>query len=167
MVASADEAERLHVADPTRVAWLTQTTLAVDEVHDVVDRLRARFPVIEGPSSDDICYATQNRQEAVRAIAPECDLLLVVGSRNSSNSNRLVEVAQREGCVAHLVEDDTELQLEWLRDAATIGISAGASAPDALVWRIIDRLRSLGRVEVDERVVMHESVRFTLPVEVR
>ncbi|TMK65181.1 MAG: 4-hydroxy-3-methylbut-2-enyl diphosphate reductase [Actinobacteria bacterium] len=167
VVASADEAERLHVADPTRVAWLTQTTLAVDEVHDVVDRLRARFPVIEGPSSDDICYATQNRQEAVRAIAPECDLLLVVGSRNSSNSNRLVEVAQREGCVAHLVEDDTELQLEWLRDAATIGITAGASAPDALVWRIIDRLRSLGRVEVDERVVMHESVRFTLPVEVR
>jgi 4-hydroxy-3-methylbut-2-enyl diphosphate reductase len=167
VVEEAGAAEQVQAADPDRVAYLTQTTLAVDEVQEVVDALRARFPALTGPRADDICYATQNRQEAVRTLAAECDVMLVVGSRNSSNSNRLVEVAERFGCTARLVEDASELDDALVRDASTIGITAGASAPESLVQGVVDALAAFGPVDVVERDVVHESMRFTLPVEVR
>jgi 4-hydroxy-3-methylbut-2-en-1-yl diphosphate reductase len=150
-----------------RLAYLTQTTLAVDEVEDVILALRARHPDLVGPGSEDICYATTNRQAAVRAIAREVDTLLVIGSRNSSNSRRLVEVAGREGCPAHLLDDETELDPAWLDGVRSIGITAGASAPELLVGRLLDALRGLGPLDVDERAVVDESVRFTLPAELR
>jgi 4-hydroxy-3-methylbut-2-enyl diphosphate reductase len=139
----------------------------MDEVHEIVTRLRARFPDIEGPARDDICYATQNRQDAVRALAGECDLVLVVGSPTSSNSNRLVEVVQREGRPAHLVDDDGGVDLRWVADAETVGITAGASAPEELVQRVISALGGLGPVDVAERSLLTEDVHFTLPAEVR
>ena len=155
------------VADPERVAFLTQTTLAVDEVTDVVDQLRQRFPGLTGPGSEDICYATQNRQDAVKTLAKECDLLLVIGSENSSNSQRLVEVAEREDCRAYLVDDETGIDPSWLDGAATVGLTAGASAPEVLVERVVAALADLGEVVVEERQVITESMRFTLPVELR
>jgi 4-hydroxy-3-methylbut-2-enyl diphosphate reductase len=167
VVEEAGAAEQVQAADPERVAYLTQTTLAVDEVQEVVDALRARFPALTGPRADDICYATQNRQEAVRTLAAECDVMLVVGSRNSSNSNRLVEVAERFGCTARLVEDASEIDDALVRDASTIGITAGASAPESLVQGVVDALAAFGPVDVVERDVVQESMRFTLPVEVR
>src|SRR5207248_4654463 len=116
------------VGDPAKVAYLTQTTLAVDEVRHVIGELGERFPDLAGPGSDDICYATQNRQDAVKALAQECDLMLVIGSGNSSNSRRLVEVAEREGCPSHLVDDESGIDLEWLAGAKVIGLAAGAAA---------------------------------------
>jgi len=166
LVQSPEEAERIAVDDPAKVAFLTQTTLAVDDANQVVDVLRRRFPLIESPPTEDICYATTNRQDAVRAIAAESDLVLVVGSQNSSNSLRLVEVAQRCGTQAHLVDDAGGILPEWIRPARTIGITAGASAPPHLVDEVIGMLRALGPVEVDERVVTHEDIKFTLPKEV-
>ncbi len=167
VVEGLDDVERVEVPDPERVACITQTTLAVDEVTDIVGALKERFPGLVSPHSDDICYASQNRQDAVRAIAPDCDLVLVVGSANSSNSNRLVEVARRQGCRAALVDDETHLDLGWLAGASTVGITAGASAPDTLVTGLIDALRDLGPVEVEERRSTTEQVSFTLPPEVR
>jgi 4-hydroxy-3-methylbut-2-enyl diphosphate reductase len=158
---------RAEVADPDRIAYLTQTTLAVDEVEGVVRRLRERFPNLVGPGSADICYATQNRQDAVKALAHQCDLLLVIGSDNSSNSRRLVEVAEREGCPARLVDDETDLDLAWLQDARVVGLTAGASAPEVLVERVLTALGGLGPLQVEQREVVSESVRFTLPVELR
>jgi len=146
------------------VAFLTQTTLATDETAEVVDALRARFVNLTGPRADDICYATQNRQDAVRALASECELILVVGSRNSSNSNRLVEVALRSGCPAYLIEDETELRPSWLEGVETIGVTAGASAPESIVSRVV---AALSPTSVEERHVVTENVRFTLPQEVR
>ncbi|HEY7050027.1 MAG TPA: 4-hydroxy-3-methylbut-2-enyl diphosphate reductase [Jatrophihabitantaceae bacterium] len=166
LVQSPEEAERVAVDDPGKVAFLTQTTLAVDDANQVVDVLRRRFPLIESPPTEDICYATTNRQDAVRAIADESDLVLVVGSQNSSNSLRLVEVAQRCGTQAHLVDDAGGILPEWIGPARTIGITAGASAPPHLVDEVIGMLRALGPVEVDERVVTHEDIKFTLPKEV-
>ena len=166
LVQSPEEAERVEVDDPAKVAVLTQTTLAVDDANQVVDVLRRRFPLIESPPTEDICYATTNRQDAVRAIADESDLVLVVGSQNSSNSLRLVEVAQRCGVQAHLVDDAGGILPEWIGPARTIGITAGASAPPHLVDEVIGMLRALGPVEVDERVVTHEDIKFTLPKEV-
>ncbi|TML11779.1 MAG: 4-hydroxy-3-methylbut-2-enyl diphosphate reductase [Actinobacteria bacterium] len=162
-----DDIARADVPDPQRVAFVTQTTLAVDETREIVDRLLALFPAAEGPAKEDICYATQNRQDAVRALARECDLVLVVGSSNSSNSNRLVEVARREGCVAHLVDDDEDLQLSWLEGVERIGITAGASAPEAMVQRLLDALRGLGSLDVQTQVGIAEDVQFALPSEVR
>ena len=167
VIERVEDVESLHVTDSEQVAYLTQTTLATDETATIIDALRHRFPTLVGPSADDICYATQNRQDAVRAIAAECDVMLVVGSTNSSNTNRLVEVARREGCAAHLVEDETELELGWLVGAGTIGVSAGASAPEALVQQVLDALSALGPLTITEREVVTESVRFTLPEEVR
>ena len=167
LVEEHDDLEQLDIADPTKVAYLTQTTLAVDEVNTVVDGLRGRFPALSGPGSEDICYATQNRQDAVKALARECDLLLVIGSENSSNSQRLVEVAEREGCRARLVDDETGIDPEWLHGVRTVGLTAGASAPEVLVERVIEALGDLGPVEVEERQVITESMRFTLPVELR
>ena len=164
LVATVDDVLRLQLPADRPVAYLTQTTLATDETGQVVDALRTRFPSLEGPAADDICYATQNRQDAVRLLAAECDVILVVGSRNSSNSNRLVEVARRAGCAAHLVEDEGEIDPSWIDGAATIGLTAGASAPEAIVQRVVD---ALAPDEVVERHLVGESVHFTLPPEVR
>jgi 4-hydroxy-3-methylbut-2-enyl diphosphate reductase len=157
----------LRPADEERVVYLMQTTLAVDEAKSVADALRARFPSARGPGSDDICYATTNRQQAVRAIAASADLVLVVGSANSSNSVRLVETAQRAGTPAYLIDDVSQIELSWLAGTKVVGLTAGASAPPALVDEVIAALRGLGSVEVEERVVATESVSFSLPKEVR
>jgi 4-hydroxy-3-methylbut-2-enyl diphosphate reductase len=166
LVQTPEQAARIEVDDPSKVAFLTQTTLAVEDANQVVDVLRQRFPLIESPPTEDICYATTNRQEAVRAIARESDLVLVVGSQNSSNSLRLVEVAQRCGARAHLVDDAGGILPEWIEHARTIGITAGASAPPHLVDEVIGMLRALGPVDVDERIVTQEDIKFTLPKEV-
>jgi 4-hydroxy-3-methylbut-2-en-1-yl diphosphate reductase len=167
VVASAEEIDRLEVRDAGRVAYLTQTTLAVDETAGMVDALRDRFPGLIGPSSSDICYATQNRQDAVRALAADCDVVIVVGSRNSSNSRRLVEVAERAGARAALVEDATDIPPELLIGAVRVGLSAGASAPDSLVAGVLSALDGLGGVTVSEREVAREEVHFKLPPEVQ
>jgi len=165
LVATVEEAENVQVDDPGRVAYLTQTTLAVDETRAVIDVLERRFPELVGPRSDDICYATQNRQDAVRGIAAECDTVLVVGSRNSSNSNRLVEVVRRQGTPAYLIDDEEDIELSWLDGAQTVGLAAGASAPERLVQRVLSALGGLGPLEVEERSVARETVRFGLPRE--
>jgi 4-hydroxy-3-methylbut-2-enyl diphosphate reductase len=163
VIASAEEAAGVRVDDPERVAYMTQTTLAVDETAGVVDALRARFPALTGPASSDICYATQNRQDAVRALAADCDVVLVVGSGNSSNSRRLVEVARREGCAAHLVEDAGDIAPELLAGTRRVGLTAGASAPDTLVDGVVSALAGLGETSVAERVTAREDVEFKLP----
>jgi 4-hydroxy-3-methylbut-2-enyl diphosphate reductase len=166
LIERAEDVESLG-EDGGRVAYLTQTTLAVDEVAEVVDRLQARFPSLVGPGSDDICYATTNRQDAVKALARDCDLLLVIGSDNSSNSKRLVEVSKRDGCAAELIDDENQIDPRWLAGASTVGVTAGASAPEVLVDRVIASLASLGAVEVVERNIIEERLQFTLPQEVR
>ncbi|HEY4280544.1 MAG TPA: 4-hydroxy-3-methylbut-2-enyl diphosphate reductase [Conexibacter sp.] len=163
IVTSPEDVEQLKVADASRVAYLTQTTLAVDETAGVVDALRDRFPALVGPASDDICYATQNRQDAVRALAPQVDAILVVGSRNSSNSRRLVEVAERAGVRAALVDNPTDVPLDLLTSARRIGITAGASAPEALVQEVVSALDGLGGATVSEVEVAREDVHFKLP----
>ncbi|MFI5041165.1 MAG: 4-hydroxy-3-methylbut-2-enyl diphosphate reductase, partial [Acidimicrobiales bacterium] len=157
----------LRVAEDAPIAYLTQTTLATDETAEVIAALHSRFPTLEGPKADDICYATQNRQDAVRGLAGECDVIGVVGSANSSNSNRLVEVATRAGCPSYLVEDETALDMSWFAGAATIGVTAGASAPELFVQGVVDALGALGPCDVIEREFATEAVRFTLPPEVR
>ncbi len=166
LVQRPEDAERLVAEDPERVAFLTQTTLSVDETMAVVGAIRGRFPALVGPSSDDICYATQNRQQALKAVARESDLVLVVGSRNSSNSVRLVEVAEREGARAHLVDDERDIDLAWLVGVRRIGVTAGASAPERLVRRVIAEIAGLGPVETVERTMTTESIQFNLPREV-
>jgi 4-hydroxy-3-methylbut-2-enyl diphosphate reductase len=158
-------AARAEAPDPERVAYLTQTTLAVDETDEIVGALRERYPALRGPSSEDICYATSNRQNAVRAVAREADVVLVAGSETSSNSNRLVEVARREGARAYLVDDETDVDVAWLAGAATVAITAGASAPEQIVHRLVEALASLGPVDVKERTQTTESLRFRLPKE--
>lgn len=167
LVQSPREAERVEVPDPGQVSYLVQTTLAVDEVSGVLDVLRRRFPALTGPSSDDICYATTNRQVALRAIAAEADLVLVVGSANSSNSLRLVEVASRAGTPAHLVDDVGAVDLRWLAGVRTVGVTAGASAPPHLVDQTVAALVGLGAQAVRERTTSTEDVHFTLPKEKR
>jgi len=166
LVANVDEVAELNL-DERPVAYLTQTTLATDETAEVIDALRARFPDVTGPSTNDICYATQNRQDAVRSIAHRCDLMLVVGSANSSNTARLVEVAQREGCRAELIEDVSQLELSWLSGARSIGVTAGASVPDVLVEGVVSSLASLGPVHLSEERIVQETVHFALPTRVR
>ena len=167
LIGRAVDVPGLDLDDGERVAYLTQTTLAVDEVDEVVDALRGRFPTLVGPGSDDICYATSNRQEAVRALARESDLMLVIGSGNSSNSQRLVEVSEREGCPARLIDDETQIDPAWLVRARTVGVTAGASAPEVLVERVVAALAGLGPVDVQERRIVPESMQFTLPIELR
>ena len=166
LVADADDVAGLVVADPRRVSYLTQTTLAVDETADVVTALRARFPDLRGPRSDDICYATTNRQDAVRAVATDADLVLVIGSGNSSNSVRLVEVARRQGTAAYLVDGPEDIHPEWLAGVTTVGLTAGASAPPALVDQVVAALGGLGPIDLAERTVAEESIRFALPSKV-
>jgi 4-hydroxy-3-methylbut-2-enyl diphosphate reductase len=167
LVESAADVARLRPADPGKVAYLMQTTLAVDEAAEMAAALTERFPAARAPGSDDICYATTNRQRAVRAVAAESDLVLVAGSANSSNSVRLVETAQRAGTPAHLIDGPSDIQLGWLAGVSTIGLTAGASAPPAVVEDIITALSGLGPVAVTERVVTTENIRFGLPKEVR
>ncbi len=167
LVETAEDVGRLSPADPSKVAYLMQTTLAMDEAADIADALRERFPASRAPGSDDICYATTNRQRAARAVAAESDLVLVAGSANSSNSVRLVETAQRAGTPAHLIDGPSDIELGWLAGVSTIGLTAGASAPPAVVEDIITALGGLGSVEVSERVITTENIRFSLPKEVR
>jgi 4-hydroxy-3-methylbut-2-enyl diphosphate reductase len=163
LVESSSDVDRVVAEDPDRISFLTQTTLAVDDSAETVDALRRRFPLIESSATDDICYATSNRQQAVRAIAAESDVIIVLGSANSSNSVRLVEVAERSGVPAHLVDDATEILPEWLNGARRVGITAGASAPPHLVDEVIGTLRALGPVDIVERAVAREDIAFTLP----
>ncbi|HTG47752.1 MAG TPA: 4-hydroxy-3-methylbut-2-enyl diphosphate reductase [Actinomycetota bacterium] len=152
---------------PGRLAYLTQTTLSVDETGEIVEVLRARYPHLEGPPREDICYATQNRQDAVKELAPLADVVLVIGSKNSSNSNRLAEVAVERGTPAYLVDDESEVDPAWLDGAATVGLTSGASAPDHLVSAMLERLASLGFDRVEQIQVAEEGVRFSLPAGVR
>jgi 4-hydroxy-3-methylbut-2-en-1-yl diphosphate reductase len=169
LVESVEDVEHLEVEDPSRMAYITQTTLSVDETQDVIARLKERFPSIVGPRTDDICYATTNRQAAVKELARRCDLVLVIGSRNSSNSNRLVEVARESGVDSHLIDYESECREEWLEGKRVIGITSGASAPEELVQRLIDffQARAGGELEVEELHVVPEDVRFMLPKEIR
>jgi 4-hydroxy-3-methylbut-2-enyl diphosphate reductase len=167
LVQTVDEVAELTVTDPARVSYLTQTTLAVDETTEIIQALGARFPALRGPASDDICYATTNRQDALRAIAEESDLVLVVGSRNSSNSLRLVELARRHGIPSHLIDDPSDIRSEWLDRIGVVGLTAGASAPPRLVEAVIATLAELGPVTVVERETTRENIRFTLPLAVR
>jgi 4-hydroxy-3-methylbut-2-en-1-yl diphosphate reductase len=167
LIETEEDAERLEVADPERVAYISQTTLSVDETSAIIARLRERFPAIVGPRTDDICYATTNRQAAVRQMAGECDLVLVIGSRNSSNSNRLVEVARDHGAESHLIDNEAQVREEWLEGKRTVGITSGASAPEELVQRLVDFFRARGTTDVSEFDVVQEDVRFMLPKEIR
>ncbi|MDU0294149.1 4-hydroxy-3-methylbut-2-enyl diphosphate reductase [Saccharothrix longispora] len=164
LVETAADVAALEVPDPARVSYLTQTTLAVDETAEVLDALRARFPALRGPSSADICYATTNRQDAVREVARDADLVLVVGSANSSNSVRLVELARRGGVPAHLVDDVSDIDPAWLEGVRVVGLSAGASAPPRLVDEVVE---ALGARDVEVRETTSETIRFTLPAAVR
>jgi 4-hydroxy-3-methylbut-2-en-1-yl diphosphate reductase len=167
LVGSPEEARTVQATDPSRVAYLSQTTLAVDETNEVIGVLRERFPSLEGPPRDDICYATQNRQEAVKDLAERSDLILVIGSDNSSNSNRLVEVARSLGTPAHLVDDETDVEPAWLQGAETVGVTSGALAPEWLVKRVVKYLQRLGATEVEELQTVEEHMQFSLPAPVR
>jgi 4-hydroxy-3-methylbut-2-enyl diphosphate reductase len=166
VVGTADEVDTLSVPNPDRVAYITQTTLSLDETKDIIVRLKQKFPNIRGPHAQDICYATENRQVAVKHVAEEADLLLVVGSDNSSNSNRLVEVARNLGTQAHLIENYTAIRPEWLRTVSSIALTAGASAPECLVEEVIAFLKGEGFNNLREVEVMPENVRFGLPPEI-
>ena len=168
LVQGPEDVDRVKVRDPERVVWLSQTTLSVDETMETVDRLRTRLPLLQSPPSDDICYATQNRQQAVKQIAPECDVMIVVGSRNSSNSVRLVEVALDAGAPAgYLVDYADEIQDEWLADARTVGLSSGASVPEDLVQQVLAHLAQRGFTEVTEVRTAEERLTFSLPQELK
>jgi 4-hydroxy-3-methylbut-2-en-1-yl diphosphate reductase len=167
LVQTVDEVAALEVPDPERVAFITQTTLSVDETAEIIAALRAKFPAIVSSKSDDICYATTNRQIAVKQLARECDLVLVIGSTNSSNSNRLVEVAREHGAASHLIDNHTQVREEWLAGVETVGITSGASAPEELVERLVEFFRERGAGEVSELRTVHEDVRFMLPKEIR
>ncbi len=168
LVDGPDAVDSVVVRDPSRVVWLSQTTLSVDETMQTVARLRERFPELADPPSDDICYATQNRQVAVKAMAPDCDLVLVVGSRNSSNSVRLVEVALSAGArSAHLVDFAQEIDPRWLDGAQTIGLTSGASVPEVLVRGVLDYLAEQGYTDVQEIVTAQETLVFSLPRELK
>ena len=167
LIETADEVAGLEVADPDKVAFITQTTLSVDETAATIDALRAKFPAIVSSKSDDICYATTNRQIAVKQLAAECDLVLVIGSTNSSNSNRLVEVAREHGAASHLIDNRSQVDEAWLEGVQTVGITSGASAPEELVEQLVDYFRERGADDVGELRTVHEDVRFMLPKEIR
>jgi 4-hydroxy-3-methylbut-2-enyl diphosphate reductase len=167
LVQDEQDVEELEIEDSEHIAYVTQTTLAVDETSSIIARLRERFPNIVGPRTDDICYATTNRQSVVKQMAGDCDLMLVIGSRNSSNSVRLVEVARDCGTEAHLVDNAGEVQEEWLRGASVVGISSGASAPENLVQELVEFFRARGVRDISEFEVIREDVRFMLPKQIR
>jgi 4-hydroxy-3-methylbut-2-enyl diphosphate reductase len=165
LVETVDDVDRLELPDPTRVRYLTQTTLSLDETTDIVNRLKERFPYLEGPPAQDICYATENRQMAVKAVSACVDLLLVVGSQNSSNSKRLVEVGDNFGVRSYLVNDRSDVDAAWLDGIRNVGVTAGASAPEHLVQELIEFLRDLGFHQMEEIELVDEDVRFSLPAE--
>ncbi|CVF53864.1 4-hydroxy-3-methylbut-2-enyl diphosphate reductase [Serratia marcescens] len=167
LVESPEDVWKLQVNDENNLCFMTQTTLSVDDTSDVIDALRQRFPKIIGPRKDDICYATTNRQEAVRNLAGDADVVLVVGSKNSSNSNRLAELAQRVGKPAYLIDSAADIQESWLSGARHIGVTAGASAPDVLVQEVISRLKALGGLDVHEISGREENIVFEVPKELR
>lgn len=165
LVSTPEDVDELNVPDPDKVAYITQTTLSLDETRDVIARLQEKFPNIKGPAAQDICYATENRQVAVKAVAPMCGTLLVVGSKNSSNSRRLVEVCENSGVPAYLIDDMSEVQDEWLKNVDTVAVTAGASAPENLVQQLVASLQDRGYSNVEEMEVREEDVRFHLPTE--
>ncbi|HEX5594421.1 MAG TPA: 4-hydroxy-3-methylbut-2-enyl diphosphate reductase [Micromonosporaceae bacterium] len=168
LVDGPDDVDKVTVRDPAKVVWLSQTTLSVDETMETVSRLKRRLPLLQSPPSDDICYATQNRQAAVKQIGPECDVVFVVGSRNSSNSVRLVEVALDAGArAAYLIDYASEIQEEWLNGASTVGLTSGASVPDELVLQVLDHLAERGFTDVAEVTTAEERITFSLPAELR
>ncbi|HKE78418.1 MAG TPA: 4-hydroxy-3-methylbut-2-enyl diphosphate reductase [Solirubrobacteraceae bacterium] len=167
LVESEEDVDALEVEDPEKLAYISQTTLSVDETRAIINRLRERFPSIVGPRTDDICYATTNRQAAVKQLAGHCDLVLVIGSRNSSNSNRLVEVAREHGADSHLIDNEGQVRDEWLDGVRTVGITSGASAPEELVERLVGFFRARGTERVEEFEVVQEDVRFMLPKSIR
>lgn len=167
LVENPDDVAALAVDYPEDMAYVTQTTLSVDDTQAVIDALRTRFPAIQGPKHDDICYATQNRQDAVKELAQRVDLLLVVGSVNSSNSNRLRELAQKQGVPSYLVDGADDVREEWLQNLAAVGVTAGASAPESLVQGVIERLREFGGGTVEEISGIPETIEFALPKELR
>jgi len=167
LVQSTDEVDELELDDPDHVAYITQTTLSVDETSEIIERLKQRFPKIVGPKSDDICYATTNRQIAVKELARECDLVLVIGSANSSNSNRLVEVARELGTASHLIDNSLQVREEWLEGVETVGVTSGASAPEELVEQLVEFFRERGTEDISEVRTVDEDVRFMLPKEIR
>ena len=165
LVETLEDAARLEVRDPAKVAYVTQTTLSVDDAQAIVAALKTRFPSIHGPKKDDICYATQNRQDAVKVMTPRCDVVIVVGSPNSSNSNRLREVAENMGAQAYMVDSAADLRPEWVAGKRRVGVTAGASAPEVLVEELVARLKALGAASVQQLDGITESVVFTLPRE--
>ena len=167
LVENEQDVDSLDIPDPQRVAYISQTTLSVDETQVVIDRLKQKFPAIRGPRTDDICYATTNRQTAVKQLARECDLVLVIGSRNSSNSNRLVEVAREHGTESHLIDNESQVHEHWLQGKRIVGITSGASAPEELVQRLIEFFKARGTKTVEELHVIQEGVRFMLPKAIR
>jgi 4-hydroxy-3-methylbut-2-enyl diphosphate reductase len=164
-VETVQDVDNLVLPDPTRVRYLTQTTLSLDETRDIISRLKQRFPLIDGPHSQDICYATENRQMAVKAVSTAIDVLLVVGSQNSSNSKRLVEVGANFGVRSYLVNDCSDIDSQWLNDVKNVGVTAGASAPEHLVQELMDFLRDRGFSQLEEIELVDEDVRFSLPSE--
>jgi len=166
VVGSVEEVDRLHVPDPSHVAYITQTTLSLDETKDIIEALRKKFPLIEGPHAQDICYATQNRQTAVKDVAHQAEMLLVVGSENSSNSNRLVEVSTNLGTPSYLIDTADDIKPEWLSGIKTVALTAGASAPEVLVEQAVEFLKAKGFTRIEEVEVMPENVRFGLPPEI-
>jgi 4-hydroxy-3-methylbut-2-en-1-yl diphosphate reductase len=167
LIESEEDVDRLEVDDPDRVAYISQTTLSVDETQDIIEKLKEKFPNIVGPRTDDICYATTNRQLAVKQMAGECDLVLVIGSRNSSNSNRLVEVARYHGADSYLIDNETQVEEQWLEGKRVVGITSGASAPENLVQRLVEFFRRRGVTDISEFHVVQEDVRFMLPKHIR
>ena len=167
LVETVEDAKVLAVRNPAELAYVTQTTLSVDDTARIVTILRARFPAIQGPRKDDICYATQNRQDAVKELSNRCELLLVVGSRSSSNSNRLRELAEKQGTPAYLIDGPADIDPAWLAERTTVGVTAGASAPEVLVQQVVTRLRALGATMVTESAGREENVVFALPKELR
>ena len=167
LIETEDDVEQLEVADPDKLAYISQTTLSVDETRTIINRLREKFPAISGPRTDDICYATTNRQAAVKQMAAHCDLVLVIGSRNSSNSNRLVEVAREHGADSHLIDNASQVQEAWLAGVRVLGITSRASAPEGLVQDLVASFRERGTDDVEEFEVVQEDVRFMLPKTIR
>jgi len=167
LVEDESDVAKLEVQYPENLAYVTQTTLSIDDTSRVIDALRKRFPAIQGPKKDDICYATQNRQDAVKQLALECDLVLVVGSPNSSNSNRLRELAERCGATAFLIDSASDISSNWLDDKNSIGVTAGASAPEVLVKDVVKALESMGATSPNEIAGQEENIRFSMPKELR
>jgi 4-hydroxy-3-methylbut-2-enyl diphosphate reductase len=167
LVQTVEDVEALELPDPERVAYITQTTLSVDETTEIIDRLKQKFPAITGPRTDDICYATTNRQDSVKQLARHCELVLVIGSTNSSNSNRLVEVAREHGAASHLIDNHLQVDESWLEGVETVGITSGASAPEELVERLVAYFAERGATDVSELRTVDEDVRFMLPKKIR